>query len=103
MLSTVHGRRGKNWHRLVLRPADTPAQLDLARFAGLRVEGPFQHPAPVAQIARGRRRGDGKDVDLDVLGLADRDLIFDRDLDRRIVAVANGDLELALVGLGGAR
>ena len=60
------------------------------------------HAAAVAQIARGRLRGDRQHLDLDVLGLAHRHLILDRDPDRKFVAVADRGLELALVGLGRA-
>src|SRR6187455_2566928 len=86
---------------LVLGPAHAPAELDLAGLAGLGFERPFHHATSVAQIARGRRRGHGQHLDLDVLGLAHRKQILDRNADRELVGVADDCLEFALIGPGG--
>src|SRR5215218_1584344 len=84
---------------LVLGPAYPPGEIDVPDLARLGLERPFQHAAFVTQIARGRRRRRRQHLDYDVLVLADRQLVLDRDPDREIVAVADRGLERTLVGL----
>src|SRR3954451_17922507 len=76
---------GTTWvigDRLVGRPAHPPAESDLLRLARSKLEIPGHHAARRACIALTRRRGGGEHLDLDVLGLAHRDLVLDHDLDR---------------------
>src|SRR4029079_10438888 len=93
------GLSGSYHDRLVRRPALAPTLPDLALFAGCRLERPHQHAAAILHIALARGRGGGEQVGVHVGDLADRHLVFDRDRDRRRVAVAHRDLELTLVGL----
>ena len=66
---------------------------------GLASNAHSSTPRLSRMIGRGRRRRRRQHLDHDVLVLADRQLILDRDPDREVVAVAHGRLERALVGL----
>src|SRR5436305_12099290 len=85
---------------LVAGPAQAPAELDLFPLARRRLEAPGEHAAHAAHVALARRCRDGKYFDLDLGGLAGWYLILDHRLDRPVVAAAQRDFELALVGLG---
>src|SRR6185503_9400509 len=69
---------------LVAGPAHPPAELDLLRLAGRRLEAPCEHTAPVAYVALGRRRRNGEHLDLDIGDLTRRNLVLDHNLDRPV-------------------
>src|SRR5215470_11423022 len=72
--------------RFVGRPARLPCDSDLFRFAGADLLVPGHNPAPVADVLFGRWRHRRQQLDLDVVDFTHRNLVFDDNPDRHIMA-----------------